>query len=189
MGIRPCPQPEIGLGQRVTDPFHHTSGEVYDRKLASESKPLGVTARHPFWSMDRKGWVSVVYWEIGETLKTLTGTTAVQSIVKRRGCEPVYNIEVDGEHVYCVGESGVLIHNASDEEKQRQQYADCGPIGDSGVNWCGANPEVVMIRCMGWSIAWRVSRWATNLLFVEYKLLGQEPEAQEMALAHCRYQI
>ena len=113
LAISPCPEPEMGPGQRETGTFHHTSGEVCDLKLASELKPLGVTSWHPFWSMDRKGWVSVVYWEIGETLKALTGTTAVQSIVKRRGCEPVYNIEVDGEHVYRVGESGVLVHNVS----------------------------------------------------------------------------
>ena len=37
----------------------------------------------------------------------------VESRVRRPGCEPVYNIEVDGDHVYRVGESGVLVHNAS----------------------------------------------------------------------------
>ena len=32
---------------------------------------------------------------------------------KRDGLEPVYNIEVDGDHVYRVGEQGLLVHNAS----------------------------------------------------------------------------
>lgn len=51
--------------------------------------------------------------EIGETLKTLDGTTVVESRVRRPVSEPVYNIEVEGDHVYRVGESGVLVHNAS----------------------------------------------------------------------------
>jgi hypothetical protein len=56
---------------------------------------------------------TAVRHDIGETLKTLEGTTVVESIEKRTRCEPVYNIEVEGDHVYRVGESGVLVHNSS----------------------------------------------------------------------------
>ncbi len=101
----------------VTGTFRHTSGEVYDLKLASESKPIGVTGTHPFWSVDRQAWVSVLDLEIGETLKTLDGTTVVESRVRRPEPKPVYNIEVEGEHCYRVGESGVLVHNASIEKR------------------------------------------------------------------------
>jgi hypothetical protein len=113
LAIEPCPPLEEGKGRLVTGTFHHPSGEVYDLKLASESKPLGVTATHPFWSCDRNDWVSAINLRIGETLKTLTGTTHVERITKRPQPEPVYNIEVEGDHVYRVGESGVLVHNAS----------------------------------------------------------------------------
>ncbi len=97
----------------VTGTFRHTSGEVYDLKLASESKPIGVTGSHPFWSVSREAWVSVLDLEIGETLKTLEGTTVVESRVRRLEPEPVYNIEVEGDLCYRVGESGVLVHNSS----------------------------------------------------------------------------
>jgi hypothetical protein len=123
LAIEPCPPLEEGKGRLVTGTFHHPSGEVYDLKLASESKPLGVTATHPFWSCDRNDWVSAINLRIGETLKTLTGTTHVERITKRPQPEPVYNIEVEGDHVYRVGESGVLVHNAS--------------AGCSGLNGCG----------------------------------------------------
>lgn len=63
--------------------------------------------------MARKAWISFIDLEIGETLKTLDGTTVVQLIDKWPGCEPIYNIEVDGDHVYWVGESGVLVRNDS----------------------------------------------------------------------------
>jgi len=57
--------------------------------------------------------VSAIDLEIGETLKTLAGTTVVESRSKREEPETVYNIEVEGDHVYRVGESGVLVHNNS----------------------------------------------------------------------------
>ena len=113
LAIEPCPPLEEGEGRLVTGTFHHPSAEVYDLKLASESKPIGVTATHPFWSCDRNDWVSAINLRIGETLKTLTGTTHVERITKRPQPEPVYNIEVEGDHVYRIGESGVLVHNAS----------------------------------------------------------------------------
>eukprot|EP00913_Durusdinium_trenchii_P005675 g5293.t1 len=113
LAIEPCPPLEDGEGRLVTGTFKHTSGEVYDLKLESESKPIGVTATHPFWSVDREAWVSAIDLEIGETLKTLAGTTVVESRSKRAEPEAVYNIEVEGDHCYRVGESGVLVHNAS----------------------------------------------------------------------------
>ena len=115
LAIEPCPPPEEGEGRLVTGTFKHTPGEVYDLKLESESEPIGITAMHPFWSVDREAWVSAIDLEIGETLKTLTGTTVVESRSRREEPEAVYNIEVEGDHVYRVGDSGVLVHNASFE--------------------------------------------------------------------------
>jgi hypothetical protein len=37
----------------------------------------------------------------------------VRSFTKREKEEPVYNIEVDGDHCYRVGEFGLLVHNSS----------------------------------------------------------------------------
>ncbi len=116
--INPCPElPTPGIcldrSQFVTGTFCHSSGDVYDLKLKSEKQPLGVTATHPFWSADRQDWVCVIDLHIGETLETLKGITVVESLTKRSKPEMVYNIEVEGDHVYRVGESGVLVHNAS----------------------------------------------------------------------------
>ena len=127
LAIEPCAPLEEGEGRLVTGTFKHTSGEVYDLKLESESKPIGVTATHPFWSVDREAWVSAIDLEIGETLKTLVGTTVVESRSKREEPETVYNIEVEGDHCYRVGESGVLVHNNSADEPcscRLQRYRD-----------------------------------------------------------------
>jgi hypothetical protein len=48
----------------------------------------------------------------------------VLSFKKRPEPEPVFNIEVDGDHVYRVGEQGLLVHNTS--SPTRSLFADQG---------------------------------------------------------------
>jgi hypothetical protein len=51
---------------------------------------------------------------LGERLSAEDGSTpVVLSLKKLAAPEPVFNIEVDGDHVYRVGEQGLLVHNAS----------------------------------------------------------------------------
>jgi len=51
--------------------------------------------------------------KIGERLQSLSGDIRwVQQELPRPGPEPVYNLEVHGEHVYYVGATGVLVHNS-----------------------------------------------------------------------------
>jgi hypothetical protein len=47
----------------------------------------------------------------GETLQGLDGLAVVLSVSLSRVSQPVYNIEVNGEHVYQVGELGLVVHN------------------------------------------------------------------------------
>ena len=113
IAIDPCPEIQPGPGRLVTGTFQHTAGIVLDLKVESETKPIGVTPTHPSWSVSREDWVAAGELLIGEKLETLNGTTVVESIVRRPELETVYNIEVEGDHVYRVGESGILVHNAS----------------------------------------------------------------------------
>jgi len=70
------------------------------------------TTIHPVWSVDRQEWVPLAELADGETLQGLDGLAVVLSVSLSRVTQPVYNIEVHGEHVYQVGELGVLVHNA-----------------------------------------------------------------------------
>ena len=69
------------------------------------------TTIHPVWSVDRQEWVPLAELTDGETLQGLDGLAVVLSVSLSRVSQPVYNIEVHGEHVYQVGELGVLVHN------------------------------------------------------------------------------
>jgi hypothetical protein len=97
----------------VTGTFRHSHGQIGELVLKSESKPIGVTPGHMFWSEDRQARVPVGSLRRGETLQTMKGLTRVVSYTMTDRVEPVYNIEVEGSHCYRVGESGVLVHNMS----------------------------------------------------------------------------
>lgn len=74
---------------------------------------IGCTANHPFWSEDRQEFVEAGHLQVGERVRTrLDEVAAVVSIKPRPPTAWVYNLEVQGEHVYEVGPSGVLVHNA-----------------------------------------------------------------------------
>jgi hypothetical protein len=115
LAVEPCPRlPAPVPGYRlVTGTFHHSRAVVYDLKIEGEPKPLAGTAQHPIRSADRVDWVPLVELCEGERVVVLEGTAAVESVTLREREEEVYNVEVDGEHVYRVGERGLLVHNAS----------------------------------------------------------------------------
>ena len=75
--------------------------------------------------MDRRDWVPLSELREGERLlcahpsppwgRGTEGEGAhaiVLGVTLSTVCEPVYNLEIHGEHVYQVGELGVLVHNA-----------------------------------------------------------------------------
>jgi hypothetical protein len=127
--LEPAPLVPAGPGQVVTATFKHASANVLDLVLTntpptnlspspsalstSPTDSIGVTANHPFWSVDRAEFVQAGELQIGERLQTLAGDIHwVQQKLPRPGPEPVYNLEVHAEHVYYVGTGGVLAHNS-----------------------------------------------------------------------------
>lgn len=112
----PCPRlPERMPGHGlVTGWLRHERGAVWELVVEGEPRPIGVTGEHPLWSPERNGWAWVRELRLGERLLARDGTMArVVSLVARPCPEPVYNIQVEGDHCYRVGEQGLLVHNAS----------------------------------------------------------------------------
>ena len=98
----------------VTGTFaHEPSDELLNVRIEGEPEPIGCTPNHPFWSETRQEYVQAIQLEPGEEVWTaIFGIVAVESVTARPKSDRVYNLEVQGEHVYQVGESGVLVHNA-----------------------------------------------------------------------------
>jgi hypothetical protein len=108
LAIEACPELEFGSGRLVTGLFRHSAGQVYDLSLDSSSEPIGITALHPVWSIDAKAWISASELVAGARLTGLAGEAILRTMLPR-DIEPVYNIEVDADHCYRVGEQGLLV--------------------------------------------------------------------------------
>lgn len=114
--ILPCPKIEADDGtdrRLITGTFRHTAGNVIDLHVDGLDGPIGTTDNHPFCSEDRRAFVPAGELAVGERLRQADGTTTqVAAITPRSVEEAVYNLEVDIDHVYFVGASGVLVHNS-----------------------------------------------------------------------------
>ncbi|MBI3407993.1 MAG: hypothetical protein HY040_06510 [Planctomycetes bacterium] len=112
--IGSCPRLGKGAGRLVTGTFKRMRSVVYDLHLEGEPRSIGATEKHAFWSSERNGWVPLRDLQEGERLQGKNSIMPrVNKSTLRAGLEPVYNIEVEGDHCYRIGEQGILVHNAS----------------------------------------------------------------------------
>jgi hypothetical protein len=114
--IDDCPPIACGEGSVVTARFVtrevHVVASVDVLGAEGTVETVTGTTIHPVWSVDRQSWVPLAELADGETLQGLDGLAVVLGVSLSRVSQPVYNIEVHGEHVYQVGELGLVVHNA-----------------------------------------------------------------------------
>ena len=112
LAVSACPPIDPGDGPVVLSTFKNVAKKVLNIYVEGEAEPTGVTAGHPIWSEDRQAFIHSDQLQPGERLRSAVGRTVrITSIEIRAGPEPVYNLEVAGEHVYSVTDSGLLVHN------------------------------------------------------------------------------
>lgn len=111
LDVRPCPEITPGPGRVVTATFHHHAAQTIDIAIEGLGGPIGSTPNHPFWSETEQAFVRADKLSPGDEVRTLHGTARVASVTPRGPPEPVYNLEVQFEHVYRVANAGVLVHN------------------------------------------------------------------------------
>jgi hypothetical protein len=113
--IDDCPPIASGEGSVVTARFVtrevHVVASVDVLGADGTVETITGTTIHPVWSVDRQEWVPLAELAEGERLQGLDGLAVVLGISLSRVSQAVYNIEVHGEHVYQVGELGLVVHN------------------------------------------------------------------------------
>ena len=115
----PCPPIRPGPGRVVLTTVHHLNRYVFELRLEDEhgrQTTVRPTGFHKFYSADRRAWVSADSIREGERLTALGGTVRLLSRTRLPGTHRVYNLTVEGEHVYHVTKLVVDGHNN-----------DCGP--------------------------------------------------------------
>jgi hypothetical protein len=112
LAIEPCPEIEPGRGRVITGTFTTARCEVLELRLAGLAEVLQPTPPHRFYSDTRQDWVPAKDLRVGECLRTRSGPpAAVESMALKAGDHRVYNLEVEQDHQFYVGEAGVLVHN------------------------------------------------------------------------------
>jgi hypothetical protein len=113
--VEDCGPIARGDGSVVTGRFTTSRVNVIVRLTVAgpdgSTEVLEGTTVHPIWSLDRNDWIQLSELQEGERLQAANGIATVVSIAIVSTNVPVYNIEVHGEHVYQVGELGLLVHN------------------------------------------------------------------------------
>lgn len=109
--VGPCPSIAEGEGNVVIGRFETRNAHDLVIVTLDDGTSITGTCIHPVWSLDRLEWVELGQLKEGEVLLGIDGPVNVGRIKFLNASQPVYNLEILGEHVYCVGKLGVLSHN------------------------------------------------------------------------------
>ena len=100
----------IGIFEHTVDASH--------KLILSNGDTLGVTAPHPFYSLDRQCFVAAAELRVQEKILAQSGFVFVISNTIVEKPQQVYNLEVRQWHNFLVGKSGVVVHNSYENVKK-----------------------------------------------------------------------
>ncbi|MCA9118590.1 MAG: hypothetical protein H6822_03905 [Planctomycetaceae bacterium] len=114
LDILPCPEIERGRGRVVLTTVNRLARGVIEltpRDATGREETLRPTDEHLFYSASQGDWLSAGELQVGERLNGTSGPITIAAITPLSGTHRVYNMTVQGEHLYRVAECGVLVHN------------------------------------------------------------------------------
>lgn len=136
--IEPCPTAASGpLAGMVTGTFATEKARTVSVYLESLSDPIGATASHPFFSLDRRAWTAAGQLRAGERVQTADGEATIARVEVRATPESVYNLEVQGTHTYFVSKARVWVHNGCELTQGAQrlvkQFKDSAQLAERSI--------------------------------------------------------
>ncbi|WP_460185705.1 polymorphic toxin-type HINT domain-containing protein [Thermopirellula anaerolimosa] len=120
MANDPCPSIEPGPGKVVLTTVNHLNRDVWEVTLTDDqgrSERVRPTGLHKFYSQSRGEWVSTRDLRPCEQLSGLRRPLTVTRVQRIPGVHRVYNMTVEGEHVYHVSTLAVVAHNLNCAER------------------------------------------------------------------------
>jgi hypothetical protein len=102
-----------GEGRIVVSTFTHVAPETICMYLDGLAEPIRCTPNHITWSAEHRDFVEAHELQPGHMVLCDDGIRTIARV--DRIAEPirVYNLEIQGQHVYQVSALGMLVHNAS----------------------------------------------------------------------------
>jgi hypothetical protein len=152
----PCPSIAPGSGRVVLTTVSHLNADAYELSVESSTGGLETirpTGLHKFYFPAANAWISAKDLKPGDELQGVDGPLTVRRIEPLSGVHRVYNMTVEGEHVYRVSTLGALVHNNGctpgpvPDPRRRHGY-DPGAIHDDHpvARALGGDPSVTRAR-------------------------------------------
>ena len=158
------PIESISLGDRLLSWNHETReneiktvSSIYKREVAQTLRlvvngtAIETTKEHPFWNVDINNWCKAETLVSGSRVLLADGDYGVVEesiLIEHSAPVTVYNFEVEDNHTYYVGISGILVHNQCDSmfasERSKavrdawKREAEAVKNGVSKYNWTSA---------------------------------------------------
>ncbi|MGI6416368.1 MAG: Hint domain-containing protein [Thermoguttaceae bacterium] len=129
----PCPPVASGPGRVVLTTVNHLNANVLELTLVDgrgRQERLRPTGSHKFFSEDRQEFVAAEELRQREHVRGVGGRLTLLRAERATGVHRVYNMTVEGEHVYRVSLMGALVHN------------NCPPVPGSGGGSGAFTPKV-----------------------------------------------
>jgi hypothetical protein len=114
VGIAPCPPIKPGAGRVVLTTVNHLNASVRELKVEDSHgrcQTIRPTDTHKIYRATDGKWVAAAELRVGDLLRGREGLLRVLANAPVPGLHRVYNLTVEGEHVYRVSAHGVLVHN------------------------------------------------------------------------------
>jgi hypothetical protein len=119
--IEACPPIAEGAGEVVTGRYITRQVDEIANVTLATGDQLSGTPIHPVWVINQQAFFPLGKLTVWDLLDTNRGPVAVAEVEIVYRPQPVYNLEINAEHVYRVGELGVLVHNSN-------VPGDCTPL-------------------------------------------------------------
>ena len=147
LDILPCPPLRAGPGRVVLTTVDHLNKDVVEltlRNADGETETLRPTGTHKFYSVTHGEWLSASQLAKGEHLDGTNGKVTVVDIKHLPGTHRVYNMTVQGEHLYRVANCGVLVHNQSCADVIPDRVPDV--VSEIGISGSGRKIDVTKTK-------------------------------------------
>lgn len=135
VSIWPCPSVRPGEVRIVIGTFTHIAPETICMHLEGLEEPIRCTPNHITWSVEHRDFVEAHELQPGHLVLCDDGVRTITRVDRIEEPIRVYNLEVQGQHVYQVSQPGMLVHNAS-------------PIGDGASLPSNAANELANLNRM-----------------------------------------
>ncbi len=115
MANEPCPVIRPGVGRVVLTTVDHLNPDVWELDVLDANgrqTTIRPTGFHKIRSFTRQDWVSTKELHEGELIDARGSPLTVLALRRLPGVHRVYNMTVEGEHVYYVSQLAALVHNA-----------------------------------------------------------------------------